>query len=622
MRRFLSSVELTGSRYVCPSCSRHALPSITSTTSQRSTWSRRKQQRVYSTATAAFADTPELSLFYTLDRKAQIPLVTHRPTTTAPDDGQDFDPTAKILTERQPERLLHILLRERSFGGALRDMSPVEFQSVLIALSPDYFITDIVKLQRDFFHEASLPKRHLETLPSLFSKFKANVQSIFAQRVRSGHTLGLPEYTYLLDCARAMGDVKMASQVWDEMRHVGVMPDTKCYNHMMEARCWESAYVQEERFKLRNTPWNYINRRASSYQRIPGYRGVSTGAIGTKGNVMALFDSMAANGVLPDGQTFINLLYASGRDADMNGVRTVLRHVWNITDNVPDGSDPDESLGTAQKPRDTVVEATGDLLYAIAHVFGTNNDLPSALRLIDSISTTHDIKVPQRVWAHLLEWSYVLSMDRYGKWKKENSNGSLPRQSMLQLWQIMSSEPYNVKADMPMLNYLAYVQYEKSSIMKFLEIMRQGREHFEDSRRATSRAMADYKDIDAAVASSMSIHSTPPPAAWYKARRNLVTQRLIYERNKGFMRRWVKLLTSGARWNLQSGTFLWEREKIQNCLVEWQEFLPYSVRYRTKNFEIQFDDGALHLDQGVLAQQFPGISEDGRFPSLGKVKKQ
>lgn len=516
----------------------------------------------------------------------------------------------KLACENEPDRLLAILSSQSAWSGVLKEATPTQFRSMLSILSPDHMVGSFARIYRDVHAEDYLPRNGIPKLQDVFRDFRSKIQEIFYNRQKAGHILGLPEYTYILDCARVMGDANLAAQAWTEMQAKGVEPDTTCYNYHMAAKSWEDAFVDTERFNLRIVPWYMINRRAENRNRKRGYRGVSTGPGGTKSQVLDLFYAMTAQGIPPDEESYIHLMVGSAREGDLKSCRNILHQIWGISHGVLEGTQ--EGGRTAHVFQlESPLRPSAGLIMAIAHCWGINNELPAALRIIDFVSTTYSIPVPRSAWQHLLEWTYVLSYPRFGKWKEENSVGFIPRTSPRDLYGILVSEPYDIRPTMPMINIAVRNSWWRDGLVSMLKYMNLGRQKYQKSNIEFQKAYRRFRAIDGLFrrvqAKDPQASIMVPPTEWYRAKRVWQIKRLVAERDRLMIRRWVKLLLYGRRWNKMSGVHYWEREKLQNCLVDWQEFLPQHTRYKTKEFEIEFEPGV--FKSFSLENMFPDIKD-------------
>ena len=117
---------------------------------------------------------------------------------------------------------------------------------------------------------------------------------------------------------------------------------------------------------------------------------------------------------MADSRAFCLLITALAKEGDLVGVKSILKQAWDVDADKP--VDVDEDPGRPNGlSRQSPLVPDDRVLWTIANIFGSNNDIPAALRVVDYISRRYSISIPLRVWDGLLMWTYVLSVRR--SWK-------------------------------------------------------------------------------------------------------------------------------------------------------------------------------------------------------------
>ncbi|OAX80517.1 hypothetical protein ACJ72_05149 [Emergomyces africanus] len=398
------------------------------------------------------------------------------------------------LDRERPDMAVYAFLGPEQIQSITYNLPGPAFAAALALLTPSHFIEPHKKLHRKF-HPAVAHAKGYKTLEVIFDEFKRVLHFAVERRRAAGFTLGIAEYTHLLDCARSMGDADMADWLWHDMTVVDqIEPTTACYNHYMEAKGWHHSYVSKEKFNLRFTPWVY--RKRSYINKNPGYQGYTTGGEdGVRKQVLRLFDEMVAKGQQPDEATYVNVMIASSREGHIVAVENVLKTVWNIdVELIMTREDPANIPPVTEFSPTSPLHPTSRLLYAVAHIFGSNNDLSTALQLVDFISSHYKVPIPDSVWLELIEWSYVLSVKRWGPRARENSAGKVPKETVRALFDTMTSNPYNMKPTIPLYDMLISTSWSRCNLEQTVRYMREGYALFQETLRRRNVAKHAFVD--------------------------------------------------------------------------------------------------------------------------------
>lgn len=505
------------------------------------------------------------------------------PTQSAPSPAAKA--VMKALREQNPDMLLRAFFGASTDSEYVRSIPSTMFTEILRILDPEYFVEPYKSVHQDL-SSAYVQQLGIRPIQTFFADFVGYVQEIISKRREAGHVLGIVEYKMLLNCARSVGDGETATAVWNDMRKVRVQPDTVCYNHYLEAKCWSGAYEPAQRPKLRVIPYNMVMRLGR--ERTEEFRGYQVGKPwGLKLEIVRLFDRMVREGMLGDEKTFALMMTAMGREGDLKGVKSILTMVWGV--DVGRLMEDDEAALEAVKPypMTSPLRPTTQLLSTIAHIFGSNNDIPTALRLVDYVSRQYSLPIPIGVWSQLLEWTFVLSKRRYGPRKTDGSNlGRLPFQSVASLWDTMVSEPYNIQPTMPMYNRYIKNMNIRQMVKPTLQKMREGKHLYQDAYRAYRIALRRY--VTALKSYGKYSQRSNTRITINSLQRKLERARMRRARDYTFLKRWVRLLLGNTRWNYDWSRS-WDRRGMPDAIEEWRPFLPARVTYPVHGGTVSLD---------------------------------
>ena len=401
---------------------------------------------------------------------------------------------------------------------------------------------------------------------------------IWRRRSRSVGHMGVPEYAGFLRLARNTWNGDAALSLMKDMLRRDVQPDAICYNLYFEARCWSDMWNPYERQLRRIIPYNLKIRekhfaRTYADMTIKGYR-IEEG--GLKSEVTRMFMKMIGEGTMADTTAFCHLMTALGREGDLDGVKSILRKIWDVDADTTFEAD-NECQNESLLPRDSPVHPNQALLFVIAHVFGSNNDLPTAVRLVDQFSRKFKLRIPHIVWGELLEWAFVLSTRRYNINSVRGVElGRLPLDSVHGLWDVMISKPYCIQPGIQMYDLMIRSMWRRLKIRFMLQYVTEGvklaQRHFQQHQNLVR--MKDYLEEKGAYGADAK------DLAYYKRRIDVAHRR----RFQSFVtvHKWFMLLLSKRRWIIAPRHYLiiWERQGIPNVVKAlWRYRAARGVRY-------------------------------------------
>lgn len=482
----------------------------------------------------------------------------------------------------------------------LSSMPPTTFSEVLRCLDPKHFISRYQDLHREISPRLAKQMGLSESIDFRRGFYKFCI--LFIQDVKNlldarhnHHPPTLTNYKYLLKVARAAGHPHMAEYIWqsmtarrqnDKVSDDLPAPDADCYNYYLSALCSHDNINPLFRYRLRVIPDNLEPR----HWRDPPYslRGHKAGgAKGIRAQAALVFRQMVEAGISGNEETFCLMMISMAREGELSAVTSILRRVWNIDVEQLLASTEVELPVPKHYPRHSPFHPTKLLLYTIAHTYGINNQIPTALRLIDYISSQYSVPIPIDAWKVLLQWTFVLSVDP--KTRRRNGEpvdtgkhiGQLPREAVSNLWNTMISEPYKIKPTLEMYNYLIINLSYRQRFEEMQIRMEEARHLVKHDIRTLSHAQAIF---DATT-------RRPSPVNLAEQRmRDLVFARLRVRRNRQYVERWVRILTKRGNLSLRRAEG-WSDQAMPNLVRDWMFFLPQNIMYDTRTGKVDLETG-------------------------------
>jgi hypothetical protein len=483
----------------------------------------------------------------------------------------------------------------------LSSMSPATFSEVLRCLDPKHFIGRYQELHMEISPRLAKQMGLSESIDlqggfyKFCFRFIQHVKDLLEAR-HYHHPPTLSDYKYLLKVARATGHLHMAEHIWnsmtarsqnDKVSNDLPAPDADCYNCYLSTLCSNDSKNPLLRYRLRVisdnlAPRHWINPPYSLRGHKVG------GAEGIRAHAALVFRQMVEAGISGNEETFCLMIISMAREGELSAVTSILRRVWNIDVEQLLASNEAELPLPKHYPRHSPFHPTKALLYAIAHTYGINNQIPTALRLIDYISSQYSVPIPVEVWKVLLQWTFVLSVDP--KTRRRNGEpletgkhiGQLPGEAVSNLWNTMISEPYKVKPTLEMYNYLISNLSYRQRYGEMQIRMEEARALVKKDIRALSHAQAIFNATT----------RRPSPVHLAERRmRDLVFARLRVRRNREYVERWVRILIKKGNRSLKYAEG-WSDQALPNIVRNWMFFLPKKVVYNTGTGEVDLKTGA------------------------------
>ena len=467
------------------------------------------------------------------------------------------------------------------------------FTEVLRHLDPWCFVGRYVKLHQEIgiYHLQllGLPSRDTSGYHQFCRLFLSEIDNIIHARRQISNRSTLTDYRYLLNCARVTGNIPYAQEIWRNMKQDSVTPDLKCYNDYLAARCYgENSNILQRR-RLRVIRHNTLPRTFALEDQPQGLRGHAVkrtaDPVGIQFVASNLFVEMIEAGIAGDEETFCLLMVASAREGVVDGIATILKRAWGIDVAALEANDERDIPSAKKYAPNSPFHPSDKLLFTLAHVYGINNRISQAMRLVDYVSRQFDIPIPLLVWEELLRYTVILSRELRRGFSPELQTfvekpelGQLPRNSPERLWKTMTSEPYNVKPTMEMHDGFVHnlINFRYFGLAK--EIMESGRRlhkaQVEDFREKFLLAKADQTSSSALNQQS----GYPNPNVEFR-RRNVAFAQAKMKRSRLYIRRWVVLWLKRAGRTLRHHSQL--TVDMPDFVRAWKVFLPHVVEYHS-----------------------------------------
>lgn len=470
------------------------------------------------------------------------------------------------LRVRDADVVVNCMLFGAHDAAFVASVPPVAFTEILRLVSTHHAFEAAEQVLRNSWWARGLG---VSSITGSVDQFLKAARIMVAHRTQANIPLGLADYKVLLRLAATAADRSVAMDLWGDLHKGSLVPDTECYNALMHALLWDRRMGRNDSTWRRPLGW-----RADGYFQLAKKKGIlpfgpPSGSY--EGIVSALFDELLNSERLGDETTIVHLITAHARDGDLTNVKSILQRIWNIrVDELAAHGvqrSPPKSL-----PPSSPMHPTSRLLYAVAHCFGINSELPVALRLVDFISTNYKLSVPADVWSELLNWTYVQSTIRSGRFKKlHRVQTQLPLGATERLWSILTREPYNVRPTMKMfhlsVNGLTKWQRHDMAFQRIRDGIALYHQHCINARVAT-------RQVEAAK------NGLAVPGAPIRSLSKLLATRAVWlaavKRDRAYIRQWCKMyLKRGYGFGFteeyvdENGERARRREIMAERLPEW-----------------------------------------------------
>lgn len=529
-----------------------------------------------------------------------------------------------------PRTVLRTLIRyilsveREEFAFFLKGIPSTTFSEILRYLDPDHFVGAYQELHRHIATQASveqlsLPVHEFETYYKFADLFLSEISLLI--RARSHQTpLTVEDYSYLLKCARATGNLREANSVWSALNSSidgKIKPDVECFNNYIGAKVWS------EKPKPYYFQRDYLYTCAPRSWGVPQtYLGASRyGENGIKGQVVELFHQMVSAGFTGNEMTFCYMMMAFAKETDMKSIDSIFQRVWGI--------DVGALLSTQNYERPAKKYATtspfyptNQLLYTIAHAYAINNQVPAALRLIDYVSRQYSIDISADVWEELLTWTYRLSFPQE-TWNRtfldiddgtvapnELNRPTLPSTAVENLWKTMTSKPYNVKPTIKLIHTPIKRLIQDKRFTKALALMQQGRAILRREVYALGYLLGEVRSLTS---------RNPRDPALKSMTEKLHIGHIKLRKNRILIREWVhRILTIKVEFP-HLAVHEWYTEELPNIVKSFNLFLPYKIFYPVATGQVGLLTESWKLNQARQWRYRYGDAEARRFRGVRRI---
>lgn len=506
-----------------------------------------------------------------------------------------------------PSELVALALRRGDPSGIIRAMMTLisndpndirtlpesTFTEVLRSLQPSPEEDRYAKLLQEFSpaYEVILGVRPPTSAREEYKSATRRVQyirSIVGVYLQYGRTLTLSHYRSLLSCARNEPSMRTADQFWHVMANAGMAPDLECYNTYLEAICHGDVFDAQSRYNLR------VIRRTLEWRMKAkirnGYHRHSVGVEGIKNRVLHLFNQMTERGISGNEHTIALVITALGREGYLYRVQTMLERVWGINVRLIMTAEQGDIPRPKSYHRDSPLHPSERLLLTLAHTYGTNNAIPTALRLVDYVSRHYGVPISTEVWSELFERTYVLSIRRYSKRLTDGTEvGQLPTNAVGNLWNTFTSKPYNIIPTIAMYDKLIANLIMCGRIGDARQRMEEGKELHIDSVNEFRTKVRHLENLNRAL--STSGRRIDPGSQRMKiahAQRDMEYSQLRMLRNREYLKRWCRKYIRSGSYSLRH-TPEFASVTLPRFHATWHLFLPEKSLYvmRTGDVELR-----------------------------------
>ncbi|KXT12939.1 hypothetical protein AC579_4114 [Pseudocercospora musae] len=506
------------------------------------------------------------------------------------DYKQDF-PTA--LAKQEADLVIRCLFSALRADDMdfIHAISETTFTEVIRILEPSRFVSKLGNAHIEL-SAALVESMAIAPMRAVAYDYSLILRRIVKMRRSTGKKPLLEDYRMLLRASRDLGGPKMNFIIWNELHEDGYTPDLACWNYYMASYVWKGAHNPGARHKVRVIPFNMLARSAKlppQRVRMSRFRNYAVGPGGIREMILKIFNRMLANGILADEESFRILITACAREGDVDTVKSILRKVWRIdVDGIMEGKNEGD-MTPRHYAETSSLRPSPHLLFTLAHCFGINNDIPTALRVVDFVARHYKLPITMETWSQLFEWTFTLSLKRAevteGPYKAEDT-GSLPTNSPEKLWETMTGAPYFVQPTLGMYNRLIKSRSLHRTIEGVVEKMKEAFEIVRDHRERTRQAQKHLKQLVAKQASGQDLYHESVE----HARNDWENLEMIRRRNAFWARRWIRLLLATYQHGYKSDHhFDRSAELLPALLWDYRHWSPRVVSYETPTGVVDFE---------------------------------
>ena len=497
------------------------------------------------------------------------------------------------------------------------------FEKAICLLDPDYFIEPYRNLHHHLKPtlETEPRFRYVKSLEERIQTFIHILERLVSLRKENGHAVSLPVYRHILRCAAASGNGNLARYTFrNVMPEENIIPDLECYNYFMEALNWNHAYSRYERYNLRVTRFSLLRRGQEDRPKKFLGHGVATPSDPTSEEsirleALRIFSELVRQGHSGNESTFCNLMVAMGREGDIASVKSVLKSVWNVDVDALGKYDEEEIESPRYYEADSPLRPTGRLLFTVVHIFGSNNEVAVATMLLDYLSRNYNLEIPENVWTHVLEWSFVLACQRQN-WKEERgfAVGRVSFDAIENLYSVFHSEPYNVPPKIVDLMYRAKIRRRRHILDIALEDIRECMRLLDDDRTRLSILYDKMRKYIFLNYPKMFNDGVAAPG-FLRLRRAFVLTSLQADCHLQLISIWVRNALKNREWPGGGWQVEWSYRRLPKLVEEFKDYLPDTLPYYTPTGHVVLL-GKDHRNRAILSENSAQMTRTGSMRAM------
>ena len=478
---------------------------------------------------------------------------------------------ASALRRRDGDHILSALVDASTDHDFIESIPKTTWTEILRLLDPQCWSPPLHRIHR------TLNPTKLKQIGFDFDENKVEImrrlQTVIAIRGERHITTDLVDYRILLSYAAQTGNAAAARALWTDMQRDEVSPDVACYNRYMEALVWDEEGRLPQAKRAKDT-FPRVRPRHAGY--------ITLFEPGVSREIQDLFSKMAVDQVSGNVSTFCVLMTALARDGDIQAVYSILRQVWGIDAKAMD-SGVEAPLTSVKYTPTSALYPSSRLLATVADIFGSHNNIPLAVQLVDSISRRFDIPIKSNVWYRLLQWTWLQARVKHSE-RLRPSSTPVNLHTVQLLYRTMLAEPYNVKdsfIDMHHLNFKTTQNYFTFRLGLGLNAMKAGRTRYIKSQKAFRTAKHRYVTASHSLPGQIRTHSLA------QLSRRLYMAKVKEMCHHLFLQRWTRNILSRYLpevWTLSKRISKdmqeWQLRRLPDFLMQWKTFVPQKIRYQ------------------------------------------
>ncbi|KAK5994440.1 hypothetical protein PT974_04914 [Cladobotryum mycophilum] len=260
--------------------------------------------------------------------------------------------------------------------------------------------------------------------------------------------------------------------------------------------------------------------------------------------------------------------------------------------------------------------------------FGSMSQIALGSRLLDFFSRRYNIPIPHETWSNLLSWTYLCASKPFkpmrqihGLWPSTIVTGADVRQ----VWDIMTSEPYNVTPTFDDLDIYIKTLITQRSYNRAISFIRERAiPHYDAVLQDYQAALFDEILQTDTVNNSSPIPTPSEPRLSHRRKQAEIRK----DRTHHLISTWFAKILHVASENKSHRDGHFMHVLVPNLLLEFPDFFHPQVRYRTAQGEVQLErpNATARFDwapgfRTTLPQKVAGIfvrdyesSDESEFP--------